>query len=236
MREMRRRIRRAGLPTLLLLAACSSGGSEEWIELEPRPMQNGELITVAGTVRHVAVEGGVWIIESVDGERYQPIQMPESLQVDGLSVEAEGWEADDMVTVGMVGSVVHLSRIRMTDGAEPMPSPEGDDEAANLAGTSWTLEEIDGDSPAGVVTLEFTDDSSVQGNSACNTFRGPYQVSGDSIAFGPLATTRRACAQDLMSLETRVLEALSAVTGAERDGPTLRLFRPEGPELRFNRS
>jgi heat shock protein HslJ len=41
------------------------------------------------------------------------------------------------------------------------------------------------------------------GSSGCNTFTGPYQVNGPSMAIGLLASTRMACPDPVMVFEQR---------------------------------
>ncbi|MFI5225623.1 MAG: META domain-containing protein [Candidatus Limnocylindrales bacterium] len=78
--------------------------------------------------------------------------------------------------------------------------------------------------PAGVdLTATFGSDGTVTGFSGCNTFSGPYTLTGDTISIGPLATTRKACAADAMALETQYLAALQASKAAELAPTTLGL-------------
>ena len=49
---------------------------------------------------------------------------------------------------------------------------------------------------------------SVGGNAGCNDFTGTYGTNGNVVRIGPLATTRQACADDVMSQETAFLAAL----------------------------
>ena len=51
----------------------------------------------------------------------------------------------------------------------------------------------------------------VGGSSGCNTYQGPYTTNGTVAAIGPLATTRMACADDVMAQETAFLAALQGV-------------------------
>jgi len=46
------------------------------------------------------------------------------------------------------------------------------------------------------ISMVFGDDGRVSGNSGCNMFNGSYMLSGSSLSFGPLATTRRACVSE----------------------------------------
>jgi heat shock protein HslJ len=65
--------------------------------------------------------------------------------------------------------------------------------------------------------------SKVAGFTGCNSYTGPYTTNGSVAAIGPLATTRAACADDLMTQETAYLAALSGVARVEPRGATLQL-------------
>ncbi len=61
------------------------------------------------------------------------------------------------------------------------------------------------------ITLEFGAGGQVSGSSGCNTFSGSYQVEGQRLMFGALATTLMACADSrLMDLEAAYLAALQS--------------------------
>ena len=67
----------------------------------------------------------------------------------------------------------------------------------------------------------------VTGNTGCNTFTGPYQVDGDDITIGPLASTRAACSsEELQQQETDFLAALGLATRFRVTGDRLDLLRP----------
>ena len=71
----------------------------------------------------------------------------------------------------------------------------------------------------------------VAGSSGCNTFQGPYTTNGEVAAIGPLATTRIACADDVMAQETAFLAALQGVGRVERRGDQLMLSAVGGGTL-----
>src|SRR4029079_5047637 len=85
--------------------------------------------------------------------------------------------------------------------------------AAGLAGTSWTLAEIDGREPAvdPAPTLAFDEELNASGSAGCNTFTGAAPVERSSISFGPLATTMMACPGAAGLLETAFLAAMNEV-------------------------
>lgn len=62
------------------------------------------------------------------------------------------------------------------------------------------------------VTLAFAAPN-VSGMSGCNRFTGSYTQSGQTLRFGPVASTRMACAPQLMDIETGFSTALTSITG-----------------------
>ena len=53
----------------------------------------------------------------------------------------------------------------------------------------------------------------VQGHAGCNSFRGKYTADGQQVAIGPLAVTRKACADaDVMQQDRELVSALRSAT------------------------
>jgi heat shock protein HslJ len=206
----------------LFLAACAAGGaareSNPWEELGSGE-QSGPVFHLGGTVRHVELEGGLFVIDAADGTRYVPTNLPKDYQVDGLAMEAEARRRDDMASIAMVAPLVELVRIRKA----PAATPSG---AAYLVGTTWRLEDLPGTAvvDSAAPTLEFPAEGQAAGNASCNRFSGPVTVAGDSITFGPLAVTRMACPQAVMSQESAYLEALGKAERFRVEGPFLYLY------------
>jgi heat shock protein HslJ len=104
-----------------------------------------------------------------------------------------------------------------------------------LPGTSWTLVDLDGAGPAGEMppSITFTDEGGVTGSTGCNTFNGEVTIDGGELAFGPLATTRMACADPAASeQEQAFLLAMEEVTGYTIDSDG-RLVLEGGASLTF---
>ncbi len=76
-------------------------------------------------------------------------------------------------------------------------------------------------------------DRSARGFAGCNNFRGTYTLEGDSLRFGPIITTRRACG--IMSLEQSYLRALEAAHGFRFQTDSLELRERGGREAVFVR-
>ena len=114
-------------------------------------------------------------------------------------------------------------------GTNTTPEPTS---AADLAGTSWTLVSIggtpvaEGSGPSPHVRRG----RQASGSTGCNSMSGTYATDGAALTFGPMAMTRMACEESLMTQETAVLEALAAVSGWEIDADG-RLHLTGGTEL-----
>ncbi len=61
--------------------------------------------------------------------------------------------------------------------------------------------------PGTNVTMQFAEDNSLNGFGGCNSFFGPYELTGDEIKIGPLGSTMMACEKG-MTQESAVTAAL----------------------------
>jgi heat shock protein HslJ len=87
-------------------------------------------------------------------------------------------------------------------------------------------------------TLAFPEAGRAAGNASCNRFTGSAEISGDTLKFGMLASTRMACADEAVnSQETQYLKALAAAKRFELQDSTLLIYE-EGYDkpLRFTRA
>jgi heat shock protein HslJ len=94
-----------------------------------------------------------------------------------------------------------------------------------LAGSEWRPTEIDGveiAEDAGIF-IQFGAEGKVQGSGGCNRFTGKYEVDGDTIALGPLATTRMLCPDPVQQNEDRLFAGLARATKFAREGIDLTL-------------
>jgi heat shock protein HslJ len=78
----------------------------------------------------------------------------------------------------------------------------------------WRVIRLEGAPPPddAIITVEFSRDGQVSGKSGCNRFFGDYTLSGEGLAFGPLAGTFMACPPPVMETEQRVLGLLKKIT------------------------
>jgi putative lipoprotein len=119
-------------------------------------------------------------------------------------------------------------------GNPPAAKPD-----ASLTDTYWKLVEMGGRAAApGAGQRELnlvlsSEGARVQGFSGCNRFTGIYELSGDQVRFGQLASTRMACMEG-MEQEQRFLDALARTTRLTLSGEDLELYAAEGqPILHF---
>ncbi len=78
------------------------------------------------------------------------------------------------------------------------------------------------------LTATFTPDGQVSGSAGCNNYNGPYKLDGTSLTVGPLATTMKACEQEVMDQEMQFLTALQTPTTVEPSGATVTLRDASG--------
>jgi heat shock protein HslJ len=146
-------------------------------------------------------------------------------------------EALGKVTRFSVGDTLTLTGAGKTltyDRAPPVQSVE-------LVGTRWTLASIVSGSTASSVpsnveaTLVLEADGTASGSAGCNTFHGSYQTSGNQLTFGPLGSTRKACADDVMTVEQTYLAALQNAATYTIAGNSLTIDDSSGiPLLEFS--
>jgi len=109
----------------------------------------------------------------------------------------------------------------------------------SLLKTTWLLEDLGG---AGVLdraraTLAFTEPGRVAGNSSCNRFFGSVTLSGQSITFGQLGSTRMACVAAVAAQEAKYLKALMDAERFVLDGSVLLIYaKAMDKPLRFTRT
>lgn len=119
--------------------------------------------------------------------------------------------------------------LRFDEEVPPEPLP--------LVGTDWTLDSVyQGDAVSSTVagtavTMALGEDGSVSGSGGCNTYRGDYTADGDALSFGALASTKMACAEDVMGQEAAFLDAMSRVASSEIEGAGLTLLDASGEPL-----
>ncbi|MDK3072964.1 META domain-containing protein [Sedimentitalea sp. JM2-8] len=83
--------------------------------------------------------------------------------------------------------------------------------ATEITGGVWRVEDINGRGTVdnAMTSLEFTPDGRVSGRGGCNQYTGSYTREGDTLTFGPLASTQMACVPALGDQEQKFFQVLS---------------------------
>ncbi|MEM6636723.1 MAG: META domain-containing protein [Pseudomonadota bacterium] len=101
-----------------------------------------------------------------------------------------------------------------------------------LARSEWTIERVGSEAlpPDIDARMVFSRNGRISGSSGCNTFSGPFEVTGEGMEIGNTIVTQRACPPALMTLERNLLRGLGEVSFFDflEDG-ALGLFGYESP-------
>ena len=66
---------------------------------------------IQGTVVYKNMEGGFFAIDSDDGSKYDPINLPESFRKDGLKVKVTARRRMDAMSLHMYGAIIEVVNI-----------------------------------------------------------------------------------------------------------------------------
>lgn len=141
-----------------------------------------------------------------------------------------GTTADGRVYAVPDGPTVTIAATLCRDDATGMPYPStvtvltdgdtltgcGGDPATLLRRNPWRITHVDAapfpaDAPL-EGTMAFDATGAVSGKSFCNRYTGTYTLTGEGLAFGPVAGTRMACPEPQAGLENAMLAALGKVS------------------------
>lgn len=107
---------------------------------------------------------------------------------------------------------------------------------ASLAGT-WKLVSYGSSTsltPAAAnveTSLTFGSDGKLNGNVGCNSFNGDYKVNGNTIVFGPIASTMMACADPIGRQESAVFSVFTNSASYKVDGNMLTVTSLDGNSI-----
>jgi len=117
-------------------------------------------------------------------------------------------------------------------------APKAAGPASGIVGPVWVAEDIAG-TAAGAeapITLQLGADGRASGRGGCNGYGGGYTLAGDALSFGPMMSTKMACAPELMDREQRYFQTLAHVAHfAVADDGALLLTTADGQTIRFRR-
>lgn len=123
-------------------------------------------------------------------------------------------EATDRICRDNMSGMPHPQAVTVTIG-ERRYAGCGGAPAELLRGRDWRIVRVDGralttDARA---TLVFGADGRAGGEAGCNTYFSTWRLTGESLSFIGLGSTRKACPAPLMEQEQRLLAALDRVRG-----------------------
>ena len=103
---------------LILLAVCACGMPHIGTLAEDEVVlgETAGTTTIVGTVNYVQIEGGFWAIRggepgSESMKTYEPVNLPESFQVDGLPVEVRALVRKNQASFRQVGPIIEIRSI-----------------------------------------------------------------------------------------------------------------------------
>jgi heat shock protein HslJ len=140
-------------------------------------------------------------------------------------------------------ALLEAVRYRMQDGKLEMIDRAGQvlivlaPALTTLGGTDWILISYNNGKQAVVgliagtkITARFGEDGRITGHAGCNGYFASYKVTGQRMAIGPPASTRKACAEPagVMEQETLYLLALASAAEYRISGDRLELRNARG--------
>ena len=140
-----------------------------------------------------------------------------------------------------------VASYQATDGQLQMMNADGETvltfsvlEPTPLTGTTWLLTGYNDGKNSFVMVLSGTEitaifgaDGNFSGSAGCNNYTASYQVEGETILVGPVATTRMMCAEPegIMEQESGYLAALESGVTYQINGDTLQVFDDAGMRM-----
>ena len=138
-------------------------------------------------------------------------------------------------SAGLFSVAIPLTALLLAMATQALAGPAS---ATPLRGTNWQLRGIVGlpptaaTPPGAPISLHLlTDQPRLAGHGGCNRLMGGFQLEGARLSFSKLASTRMACAPEVMALEQRFSQALEQVRRWSIQEGTLRLQDGRGRTL-----
>lgn len=98
---------------------------------------------------------------------------------------------------------------------------------------SWQATEIGGSAVSGSANSDLTieREGKVHGSAGCNRLMGGLKGDREKVSFGPLATTKKLCPEEVMKQEQAFLQALGATRAYVANKVSLELMDDHGKVL-----
>ncbi|WP_294619086.1 META domain-containing protein [uncultured Roseovarius sp.] len=215
---------------LAALPACAQKGAGPLDSLEAefvaRGNEPGWRVTVGGDAVEIVAAYGE-DTRSTPRSATQVTDMGQTLEMPQINARLE--VEDQLCRDDMSGMPYPQRAVLSLDGQE-YRGCAGDPQDL-LTGAEWQVENVSGGGviDGAEVTIAFDVEGRVSGRAACNRYFGGYDLTGEGVSFGQLASTQMACAESLMDLERKTLAALGQVRRFDFD-ETEALLLIGGPE------
>lgn len=228
----------AGMIAAALLLALQSAGAP----IEP-PAAPGSLYRALGTEPFwsVAIGRGQMRFETPTGRPFAVPTPAATMNVNGYTLRTRRL----VVEVTRAPCSDGMSDRRYTDTVAVIADGRAfrgcgghvmSEAGADLAGSRWAIASIAGTAVSGSsYAMEFTVDR-ISGTAGCNRFSARYTLADDTLAIGPAAVTRMACAPAAMANEGRALSILSGPVRVTRPDANTVVLRGQGGEIRLRRA
>ena len=160
-------------------------------------------------------------------------------QIEGFEYE-EGFEYQLIISEEQVEDPpADASSIKWTLVSVESKDPVANSDTVQLEGTDWLLnsyltQEGEMVEPlAGTYTSAYFEDGQVNGKASCNGYFGGYQVEGNSISIGPLASTEMFCGNPpgVMDQEFAFLSAMGSAADYAIEGEQLFISDADGATI-----
>ncbi|SHO51135.1 hypothetical protein SAMN02745220_03863 [Desulfopila aestuarii DSM 18488] len=100
---------------IMLTSACTIQPDNKK-ENTSQMASSSDVFKIQGTIMHKNLEGGFFVIVSDDNQIYDPINLPEAFQKDGLKVNATARYKSDTMSFHMVGDIIEIIDITPQQG------------------------------------------------------------------------------------------------------------------------
>jgi heat shock protein HslJ len=132
-----------------------------------------------------------------------------------------------VVALTALAACAEIEEMKFPDFVEP---DEVVSEPGDVGGTNWRAVDISGYGSVVVAesSISFNESDQLSGKSGCNTFLGPYALTGNRVTFGPFAMTRMMCEPEVAKQEDAFLKALATASTMEVAGDFMTLRDRDG--------
>lgn len=144
----------------------------------------------------------------------------------GQGVDAWKLEAQDALCIDDMSGMPHPQRTTLHYQSETLHGCGGDPERL-LQGVTWNITHIDNQPASNNANahLQFLANNKIAGSSGCNRFFGKYTLTGETLTFEDIGSTRMACSSELMAQEKSLFQVLASVRGFSFDTADVQRLR-----------